>query len=51
MVEEQKFGGIVMWGRLVLKKAFSPLFSLASHKNATVVDMWERGGSGGQWLV
>lgn len=34
-----------------MKEAFPLLFSLASHKNAMVSDLWEGGGSGGQWLV
>lgn len=31
-----------------MKEAFPLLFSLASHKNAMVSDLWEGGGSGGQ---
>ena len=38
-------------GNYCMKEAFPLLFSLASHKNAMVSDLWEGGGSGGQWLV
>ena len=31
-----------------LKDVYSTHFKVASHKNATVVDLWERGGGKGE---
>ena len=52
MLDVLNFSGIDGWGVFKLKDTFPTLFRIASSKNDTIADLWDRGGGrGGHWEV